>query len=226
MAPELTPYLAEVSWGDRLKTTDALGIPFVAYVRELREGLVTEYSPNGDGRAVVLDLVNLATREILINVHWFNGAIVDGLKNYIGTLTAIRLTPTQGKSGSYPKPEPLSGNDYNYAVSWVEQNPDTVDQARARREAEEGRGQQQPSTQAQMPATAPSLGLQASAPTLPQVPQSAPQAPIPPVLPPAPAPSAGPGAVAQNGATPDPLAGIPEAQRAAVLALLAQTQGG
>jgi len=212
--PSLTPYEPNnMFWGDALslKEDTTMNHPFLVFVRELKEDLPSNFD-NNDGRGVFCDVVMLASNLIKINVCWRSSAIVDALKRYVGQVTAIKLVPTKGSNGNYPKVFPLVDNDLAYAEAWLRNNPNVVDMERAKREAEEMPGAHE--------ATA------TAAPTLPTVSQqqvlppanSAPAAPPATPAPTLPQTPAAPAAAAPAAAMPEGLNPEQQAQLAALLA--------
>jgi len=209
--PSLTPYEPNnMFWGDSLslKEDTTMNHPFLVFVRELKEDLPSNYD-NNDGRGVFCDVVMLASGEIKINVCWRSSAVVDALKRYVGQVTAIKLVPTKGSNGSYPKVFPLVDNDLAYAEAWLRNNPNTVDMTRAKREAEEMPGAHEATT---------------AAPTLPTVSQQQvlPPANSAPAAPPAtPAPTLPQTPAAPAAAAPAMPEGLNPEQQAQLAALLA-----
>lgn len=200
--------------GDQLKPSDIANHPLIVKVHEHRTGITTKYSPDGDGTAVLVDVLDLTSGNVSINVLWFNGAIVDNLVGYVGQdALAIKIVYKEGKNGnSYLIPQALADNDLQTAVQWAQSRPTIFEDTRAERGIEPhggalgggalpamGGATTQAAPQAQQAPQA------APAPQAQQVPQQAPAAPpaaFGPESNPAPAQQAPPAAPAPQAAQP------------------------
>lgn len=122
--------------GDQLKPSDVTNHPLIVKVHERRDNLTTKFKPNGDGSAVVLDVLDMATNQVYINVMWFNGALVDNLSGYAkGDALAIKLVEKTSKSSgnSYLVPEALGGDDLGTAQKWAAAKPKLFEETRDER---------------------------------------------------------------------------------------------
>jgi hypothetical protein len=211
--------------GDRVPAKEMAGRPLVVLVREHRFGIKTQfnsnpadtakYKPEG-GEAVVLDIADLTSNTVYINVLWFNGAIVDSLKGYVSQMVPVKLfydTPKTG-TNAYLNVEPLTGAELATAQAWAAANPERFERERVHRTV----------TGSAAPA-APNNGGMAPIPGAPSQPPpwAAPSAPpAPPVAPPLPAtPVTAPHVPPAAPAVPPAPAGI-NVNDPAVQALLAQ----
>lgn len=211
--------------GDRVPAKEMAGRPLVVLVREHRFGIKTQfnsnpadtakYKPEG-GEAVVLDIADLTSNTVYINVLWFNGAIVDSLKGYVSQMVPVKLfydTPKTG-TNAYLNVEPLTGAELATAQAWAAANPERFERERAQR-----------AQAAAATAAAPNGGMAPipGAPSQPPPWAVAPVAPpaAPPVAPPPPAPVAAPHVPPAAPAAPPGPAGI-NVNDPAVQALLAQ----
>lgn len=152
--------------GDKLSASDAIDRPFVILVREHRTGIVTKYKPDG-GDGVIVDVADVSTNEIWIDVLWMNGAIVDNLANYVGQPVAVKLVwkaPTKG-GNSYVAVVPLEGTELALAQQWATANSSRFETERAERVKQQANGT--PDT-----TTAPTAPAATSTPTV--TPQHAP----------------------------------------------------
>jgi hypothetical protein len=132
--------------GDRLPAKEMAGRPLIVAVREHRTGIKTafnsnpadpaKYKPEG-GDAIGLDVADLSTNAIYLGVLWFNGAIVDGLRPYVGQTLPVKLVFTAAKGGgnAYLAPEPLDGAELAAARGWAASNPTRFETERASRAA-------------------------------------------------------------------------------------------
>ncbi|MER7076612.1 hypothetical protein SAMN02982929_05327 [Saccharopolyspora kobensis] len=181
---ELTGFAPrENSTGDRLPAKEAVDKPLIVQVREHRTGVKTKfnsnpnekgYKPDG-GEAVVLDVADLTTNSVFVDVLWMNGAVVDNLKAYVGQAIPIKLVWTGSASGgnSYITVEALGGAELDKAAAWAQANPDRFDTERAQRAAA-GADQPQPAVPATPPATVAQQQPQAApVPPQPAMPQQA-----------------------------------------------------
>ena len=121
--------------GDQLKPSDVAGHPLIVKVYEHRTGITTKFKPNGDGTAILVDVLNLTNGEVSVNVLWFNGAIVDNLVGYVGgDALAIKLVYKESKSGnSYLIPEALADADLQAAMQWAQAKPNIFEDTRRER---------------------------------------------------------------------------------------------
>lgn len=129
--------------GDQLKATDAVDKPLVVHVREHKTGIKTKfnqdpkqsgYKPDGaDG--VIVDVANVDTDEVFIDVLWLNGAVVDNLAPYVGQVVPVQLVwqaPANG-GNSYISLVALVDAQLVKAQQWAAANPARFDAERAKR---------------------------------------------------------------------------------------------
>lgn len=145
--------------GDKFTASDAVDKPLVVLVREHRTGIITKFKPEG-GDGVTVDVADVRTDEVYLNVLWMNGAIVDNLAGYVGKPVAIRLTYQAPKGGgnSYITVVPLDGTDLALAQQWATSNTNRFDNERRQR------SEQQSAAATSQPAPAPSATSAANAP--------------------------------------------------------------
>jgi hypothetical protein len=207
----------EMVSGDQWPAKEAVGHPLVVLVREHRHGIKTKHNNNpalpgykedgGDG--VIVDVADLTTNQVYIDVLWMSGAITDALSPYVGgDPVAVRFDWTPSKSGGNPYigVKALEAAELNQAASWVAANPTRFETERAQRQA---------AAAAQAAAVPP---VNATTPP----PDWAVAAP--PATPPAPAAPAAPPATPPAPATPPPALDPTSPEIAALLATL--NQGG
>jgi hypothetical protein len=103
----LDDYQPNENNGDSLKPSEIIDHLLIVRIRQRKEGIVTQYTPEG-GPGVIVDVVDLdavdtTTGQIgpqaYSDVLWMNGAIVDNLTPNVGKTIAIRLVWATGKSG-------------------------------------------------------------------------------------------------------------------------------
>lgn len=207
--------------GDQLKPSDVTNHPLIVKVYERRDNLTTKFKPNGDGSAVLIDVLDMATNQVYINVMWFNGALVDNLSGYAkGDALAIKLIEKTSKStgNSYLVPEALTGDDLGTAQKWAAAKPKLFEETRDEREIPQhggalGGGQlpaagspaqqaqaQQPPAQAPQAQQAPPAVEPAFDTSWPQEAPNAATAPAPAAAPAA-TPAAAPAAAPAQGGT-------------------------
>lgn len=89
--------------------------PLLVKVRERKDGIVTEFSPDG-APGLIVDLVDLTDGAIYRNTLWMGGAIVDGLSPYLGKVMVIRFETKKSNAGrKYPSPS--KGTDEDKALA-------------------------------------------------------------------------------------------------------------
>lgn len=131
--------------GDRLPAKEAADKPLVVLVREHRTGIKTKYNndparpgykPEG-GEGVQLDVADLTTDSVFIDVLWMNGAVVDNLAPYVGQALPVKLVWTASAKGgnAYLTVEGLDGAELAKAQAWAVANPNRFDTERAQRQA-------------------------------------------------------------------------------------------
>ena len=106
--------------GDQWAPKDNHGKPVIVKVRERRHGIITSAVPEGTD-ALLVDLVDLTTGQVLRDVLWFGGAQVDGLAPHIGQdPLVIKFGTRTSKIGRpYTAPEPVSPEEFAYAQQWL-----------------------------------------------------------------------------------------------------------
>lgn len=119
--------------GDSLKPSEIVGHLLIVRVRQRKEGIVTQYTPEG-GPGVVVDVVDLDHPDpdtgvigpkAFSDVLWMNGALVDNLTPNVGKTIAIKLVWTTGKSGrAYVSIEGADPTDKARAAAHLTANPD------------------------------------------------------------------------------------------------------
>lgn len=122
--------------GDQLKPSEVTNHPLIVKVHERRDNLTTKFKPNGDGSAVLIDVLDMATNQVYINVMWFNGALVDNLSGYAkGDALAIKLVEKTSKASgnTYLIPEALADADLQTASKWAAAKPKLFEETRDER---------------------------------------------------------------------------------------------
>lgn len=106
--------------GDMWLPKDHPNVPVIVKVRAVRSGVVTSNSPEGTD-ALLVDLVDLSTSEVLRDVLWFGGAVLDNLTEHVGGLAlVIKFAPRKSKAGrDYVAPEEGSDAEIAYARQWL-----------------------------------------------------------------------------------------------------------
>lgn len=133
-----------VEQGDRWPAKEAVDRPLIVQVREHRHGIKTRFNsdPNeksykADGSpGVTLDIVDLTTGAVYLDVLWMSGAIVDGLAPYLTQTLPIKLVWAGSQTGgnAYLSPVPLEGAELATATSWATSNPDRFEAERVARQ--------------------------------------------------------------------------------------------
>lgn len=102
--------------GDAFKPKEHYDKPLLVKVRERKEGIITEFTPEPGGPGVIVDLVDLTDGNIYRDVLWMGGAIVDGLTPYVGKVMVIRFEAKKANTGrKYPAPIAASDADKELA---------------------------------------------------------------------------------------------------------------
>jgi len=133
--------------GDKLPATDAVDRPLIVLVREHRTGIKTQFNSNpnkegykpegGDG--VTVDVADVRTNEVWIDVLWMNAAVVDNLAPYIAQPVAVKLAwQASSKAGGkrFITVVPLDGQELSLAHQWALANPDRFETERTKRAQE------------------------------------------------------------------------------------------
>lgn len=103
----LDDYKPNENNGDNLKPSEIIDHLLIVRVRQRKEGIVTQYSPDG-GPGVIADVVDLdavdtttgvVAPQAYSDVLWMNGAIVDNLTPNVGKTIAVRFVWVAGKNG-------------------------------------------------------------------------------------------------------------------------------
>jgi len=105
--------------GDRVQARDLVGHDLIVNVREVRDGIVTQYKPDG-GRGVVVAIHDLTTSTTYRDVLWMNNQIVDALVPVVGQgSTGIRIVEHTSKSSGrqYITVEPLDDATSEHAAT-------------------------------------------------------------------------------------------------------------
>lgn len=132
--------------GDRVPSKEMVGRPLIVQVREHRTGVRTKFNSDPTdtktykaegGDAVLLDIADVSTGAVYLNVLWFNGAIVDSLKSYVASALPVKLFYDTPKTGTNPylNVEPLTGPELAAAHAWAAANPHRFEAERAARAA-------------------------------------------------------------------------------------------
>lgn len=206
---------------DNLKASDCAdqAVPLLVRVNEYKTHLKTKHAPNGDGEGVSVDVVNLRTNEVFVNVLWMGGAVRDQLRDYAGNgqLLPIKLIwDTSDNGNAFVTPEALEGAEFQHAANFVQQYPTYLDDQKnaklAAWKAQQEQNAGQPASAPAFPALsgpAPQAAPAAPAPAATPAPAPAPAAPVAQPVPaqaaPAPAPAAAP------APAPMPVAAVPPA---------------
>ena len=163
------------------------GRPLIVVVREFRADFTTRKYPKPKD-VVFVDVVDLLTDTVHVNVIWGGGAVVDRLKGELdktpeGEPSAplpVKLIPTQSATNTtYYVPEPLdpAGQEYALAVAWDAKYPTRIDDERtAKIAADKAAGVTQPSDNPPaangQPVQTPMQGLGSAAPVAQNAPLS------------------------------------------------------
>ncbi|GEL17660.1 hypothetical protein [Pseudonocardia asaccharolytica] len=131
------PRPREESIGDQLQAKEAVDRPLIVFVREHRTGITTRFKPDGDGVGIILDIADVHTNEVWLDVLWMNGAVVDNLAPYVGQAVPIKLVWASPKNGGNPYISlvALDGPQLAQAQTWAAANPTRFDDERANRSA-------------------------------------------------------------------------------------------
>lgn len=120
--------------GDKLKPSDIANRPLLVKVLDFKQGIKTKYDDAAE--AVVVDVLDLSTEEFHLGVMWFNAAIKDNLKRYIGKKLPIALVYQQPKAAggnAYIVPQGLDGENLKIAQAWNDGNNNLFEDIREER---------------------------------------------------------------------------------------------
>lgn len=172
-----TPRPREEMIGDKLQAQEAVDKALVVLVRQHKNGIKTKfnqdpqdrgYKPEGaDG--VVVDVADVTSNTVYIDVLWLNGAIVDNLSPYVGQALPIKLAWTASQGGGKPfiGVQQLDGAQMVAAQQWATANPTRFDTERAQRAANVAAHEAQAAPAVAAPALQPvQLGAPAPAPVV------------------------------------------------------------
>lgn len=110
---------------DEYKPKENYDKPLLVKVRERKEGIVTEFTPDPGGSGLIVDLVDLSDGKTYRNTLWMGGAIVDGLSPYLGKVMVIRFEAKKSNAGrKYPSPTKGSDEDKALARRYYESKGD------------------------------------------------------------------------------------------------------
>jgi hypothetical protein len=119
---ELNTYTPpERTEGDSFKPSEHIDQLLIVKVSDHKHIESTTHKPEG-GPGVVVDVCNLDDgADVKRDILWMNGAIVDGLRNYVGKVLALRFGwEKSGKSGrDYITIKPASEADLTRAQEHV-----------------------------------------------------------------------------------------------------------
>lgn len=126
-APKRYKKTEQTTDGVRIKPSDVVGALLLVKVHELKTGIKTKY--DDDASAVSLDIVSVETGNVAPDQLWFNGAVVDGLKDYVGDVLPIRLEwATSASSGNaYLTVAEVEDAEFDAATQFLEANPNVFD---------------------------------------------------------------------------------------------------
>jgi len=120
----LDDYTPNENNGDSLKPSEIIDHLLIVRVRQRKDGIVTQYSPEG-GPGVVVDVVDLADGAVYSDVLWMNGALVDNLTPNVGKTVAIKLVWVAGKNGrNYVGIQAADEAEKTRAATFLTTNPD------------------------------------------------------------------------------------------------------
>jgi hypothetical protein len=129
----LDDYTPNESSGDSLKPSEIVDHGLIVRVRQRKDGIVTQYTPEG-GPGIIVDVVDLdhvdtATGVVgpraFTDVLWMNGALVDNLTPNVGKTIAVKLVWSTGKSGrAYVSIEAAGDAEKARAATYLTANPD------------------------------------------------------------------------------------------------------
>lgn len=119
---EFSTYTApERSEGDTFKPSEHIGHLLIIRVNEHKHIESTQHKPDG-GPGVIVDVCNLDDdAAVARDVLWMNGALVDGLRGYVGQHLVIKLAyEKSAKSGrEYIVVKPATESDVERAKAQV-----------------------------------------------------------------------------------------------------------
>ena len=113
--------------GDRFDPREAIDHLLVIRPIEHKTGIITTNAPNGTDAvsADVLDLDHTGGPKVYNDTLLFTGALVDGLKPFVGQVVVIRLEMRKSKSGrTYPSPIASRDGDQQRAQDYWTKNGD------------------------------------------------------------------------------------------------------
>lgn len=126
--------------GDKidLRQSQWYGRPMLMRCNEFSDSFSSKMNQGEIKEAVWVDVVDLISGTILINVLFTSGALVDNLKEHAGTEVTLPVKIAKvagGRFGGYAVLEALSEQEQVQAGQWYQQYWGLVDQERAKREA-------------------------------------------------------------------------------------------
>lgn len=125
--------------GDRIQAQQMVDRPMLLWAREIKHINRTQFNADG-GDGVIVDFVDLQTNQVYIGVMWMAGALVDGLRPYVGDGNAYPMKIVKqkgGKFGFYNKFEQLDDPQWmNHITANFQAFVNLVAQTRAVKEQE------------------------------------------------------------------------------------------
>lgn len=112
----------------RVSPRDIIDTLILVKVNEFKDSVITKHAPGGTP-AIALDLVSVETGSVALDQLWFNGALVDGFKDYVGEVVPCRLGWVPSKSGGYPylAVQEISDADDQAVDLFIANNPNIFD---------------------------------------------------------------------------------------------------
>lgn len=233
------PFAAPQMAGDQLNPADIEGHTLVVIPIKFHEHVPTVHTKAGEQSPCIESYVADLSAEggvpvVYRGVMWWNALLHGGLKRQIGETVLGRMTKGTGTTGKNPPWTLVSilGNPaeqawLDYATSWIESAEGKAFEAEAGRQVGQSASAAGQMAPAPVPGTA-VAGPPPAAPAPPAAPPAPPAVNAPPAAPPAPAAAVPAAPAGPPAATPAPagdlasmLAALPEAERAAMMAVLA-----
>lgn len=132
----------------RVKPSEVVGSLLLGNIKSIETGIKTKYSD--DAEAVALDIVSIETGSIAPDQLWFNGAIVDGLREEVGSIVGFRLewVTSQSTGNAYLAVGETSDEDDEAVAQFWEAHPNIFDGAESEAPAPAAKSNAKPAAKA------------------------------------------------------------------------------
>jgi hypothetical protein len=113
----LTRFVKSSNTGDKYPTGNHLNKPVYVQPLEKFTGLKTDHDPEGENVVLRANLYDLTDKQAYGRIVLFNGALVDGLGQFLGEEVVVRFVDQKSKDGKRTYRAVQDGSDADYALA-------------------------------------------------------------------------------------------------------------